>query len=109
LNRLAMKALEEEQSVHGTSTLDLHGFHVEEALEVLSRRVQLCQQRHITRLKVIVGEGNHSRGGKGRGLIFPALLESLRTRGTNLNRCCTIISIRKAMLFLKIHFEENWR
>ncbi|KIW00169.1 uncharacterized protein PV09_08211 [Verruconis gallopava] len=44
-----------------SDTIDLHGQFVEEAEEILERRIRAGQQRGETHLHVIVGKGNHSR------------------------------------------------
>lgn len=108
LNMLAMQALEREHNGNNRiSTLDLHGFHVEEAIDVVMRRVQLCLQRRIPRLKIIIGQGLHSRQGK--SAIFPVLLEELRREGSNLARCTTIRAIKQAEIHLQMQFAEIWR
>ncbi|RNF14443.1 uncharacterized protein Tco025E_05848 [Trypanosoma conorhini] len=77
LNRIAMIALERERLAQDSaSTLDLHGFHVEEAVEVLRRRVQLCVQKRIRRLTVVVGRGRHSR--RGNSAVYPVILNQLQ-------------------------------
>jgi len=77
LNMLAMHALERERSgQQGVSTLDLHGFHVDEAQDVLARRVEMCLRKRVTKLRVVVGHGNHSKSGK--SVIYPRVLSQLR-------------------------------
>jgi hypothetical protein len=77
LNMLAMRALEDERNAsHSVSVLDLHGFHVDEAIDVCMRRLLLCQQKSVSRLKMIIGRGAHSA--KGKSTVFPAILDTLR-------------------------------
>jgi DNA-nicking Smr family endonuclease len=79
LNMLAMHALERERGVqhnNAASVLDLHGFHVNEALDVVARRIELCVRKYVTRLRVIIGHGNHSKTGK--SLIYPEVLKQLK-------------------------------
>lgn len=72
LNRLAMLALELERlEADPVSALDLHGFHVEEAIEVLHRRIALCRRKRIARLTIILGQGHHSR--RGAAALYPAI------------------------------------
>ncbi|ESL10024.1 hypothetical protein TRSC58_02248 [Trypanosoma rangeli SC58] len=76
LNRLAMVALERERLAKDpASTLDLHGFHVDEAVEVLRRRVELCVRKRIRQLTIVVGSGRHSR--RGNSAIYPVILKQL--------------------------------
>lgn len=44
-------------------TIDLHGLYVEEAEDILEERIKTARSRGETHLHVIVGKGNHSRGG----------------------------------------------
>ncbi|RNF10417.1 hypothetical protein TraAM80_01590 [Trypanosoma rangeli] len=76
LNRLAMIALERERLAQDpASTLDLHGFHVDEAVEVLRRRVELCVRKRIRKLTIVVGSGRHSR--RGNSAMYPIILKQL--------------------------------
>ncbi|KAG5512518.1 hypothetical protein GH5_08484 [Leishmania sp. Ghana 2012 LV757] len=78
LNRLAMLALEQERlRTDATSTLDLHGFHAAEVHDVLVRRVRVCQHHRIAHLRIVTGEGKHSR--RGHQSLYPAVMEDLRT------------------------------
>eukprot|EP00759_Apiculatamorpha_spiralis_P021159 PhF_6_TR26175/c0_g1_i1/m.37191 len=65
MNAAAMQALEASRS-SDLSILDLHGFHVEEALEVLDRRVNTCLRNKCKNLRVVTGYGHHSKGGAGK-------------------------------------------
>jgi DNA-nicking Smr family endonuclease len=77
LNRLAMLALEQERlRSDAASTLDLHGFHTAEVHDVVTRRVEVCQQKRIGHLRIVMGEGHHSR--RGHGSLYTALMEELR-------------------------------
>ncbi|ORC91233.1 uncharacterized protein TM35_000062380 [Trypanosoma theileri] len=77
LNRIAMVALERERlTSNPASTLDLHGFHRDEVVEVLRRRVELCVRKKIRRLTIVVGCGHHSR--RGYSTIYPAVLQQLQ-------------------------------
>ncbi|GET85375.1 hypothetical protein, conserved [Leishmania tarentolae] len=78
LNRLAMLALEQERlRIDATSTLDLHGFHSTEVHDVLVRRVRICQRHRIGHLRIVTGQGKHSR--HGRQSLYPTVMEDLRT------------------------------
>jgi hypothetical protein len=76
LNMMAMHALEKENGTEHLHTLDLHGFHVEEAVDVLHRRLVLLRRQYVGRLRVIVGRGLHSRN-QGHSVVFPRVLEFL--------------------------------
>lgn len=63
--------------------LDLHGLHVEEALEhldqVLQDKITECEQGLCQpQLSIITGKGNHSQGGVAR--IRPAVIDYLTSR-----------------------------
>ncbi|KAK1827889.1 smr domain-containing protein [Podospora conica] len=45
-----------------SDTIDLHGLYVEEAEDILERRLRDARARGQTHLHVIVGKGNHSAG-----------------------------------------------
>ncbi|CAJ1985606.1 UBA/TS-N domain/CUE domain/Domain of unknown function (DUF1771)/Smr domain containing protein [Leishmania donovani] len=78
LNRLAMLALEQERlRTDATSTLDLHGFHSTEVHDVLVRRVRVCQRHRIGHLRIVTGQGKHSR--HGHQSLYPTVMEDLRT------------------------------
>ncbi|CBZ23004.1 conserved hypothetical protein [Leishmania mexicana MHOM/GT/2001/U1103] len=78
LNRLAMLALEQERlRTDATSTLDLHGFHNTEVHDVLVRRVRVCQSHRIGHLRIVTGQGKHSR--HGHQSLYPTVMEDLRT------------------------------
>ncbi|KAG5488094.1 hypothetical protein LSCM1_08158 [Leishmania martiniquensis] len=78
LNRMAMLALEQERlRTDATSTLDLHGFHTAEVHDVLVRRVRVCQHHRISHLRIVTGEGKHSR--RGHQSLYPVVMEDLRT------------------------------
>ncbi|CAJ1015487.1 CUE domain/Domain of unknown function (DUF1771)/Smr domain containing protein, putative [Leishmania lindenbergi] len=78
LNRLAMLALEQERlRTNSTSTLDLHGFHATEVHDVLVRRIRVCQRHRIGRLRIVTGQGKHSK--RGHQSLYPAVMEDLRT------------------------------
>ncbi|KPA73663.1 hypothetical protein ABB37_09602 [Leptomonas pyrrhocoris] len=78
LNRMAMLALEQERlRTDATSTLDLHGFHTAEVHDIVVRRVEVCQRKRVGRLRLVVGEGLHSK--RGRTTLYPVLMEELRT------------------------------
>ncbi|KAG5512278.1 hypothetical protein JKF63_07800 [Porcisia hertigi] len=78
LNRLAMLALEHERlRADATSTLDLHGFYTYEVHDVLVRRIHLCQNRRIGQLRIVTGEGKHSK--RGCQSLYPTVMEDLRT------------------------------
>nr|CCC92707.1 unnamed protein product [Trypanosoma congolense IL3000] len=77
LNRIAMIALEREITERDPeTTLDLHGFHVVEAIDVVRRRVELCLGKGIPNLRIVTGRGNHSR--KGYSKIATAVGEQLQ-------------------------------
>ncbi|KAG0129319.1 hypothetical protein HOY82DRAFT_412747 [Tuber indicum] len=60
-------------------TIDLHGLYVEEAEEILEKRIDAARGRREGYLNVIVGRGNHSAGGVRK--IGPAVMELCRKRG----------------------------
>ncbi|CCW71289.1 unnamed protein product [Phytomonas sp. Hart1] len=106
LNRLAMLSLEQERLANDSiMTLDLHGFHVEEALEVLSRRVQLCVKKRIPRLTIIIGEGKHNR--KGYSIVYRAVLDNLKT-DSFLSAKTRITSVKSALVEVRIKFNPNF-
>jgi hypothetical protein len=96
LNMLAMHALERERQGESLSTLDLHGFHVKEAIDVLQRRLALCAAQHVRRVRVVVGEGRHSS--KGQSTVYPAVYEELQRRGQSVR----IISVRPAFIDIEL-------
>lgn len=102
LNRLAMLALEHERlSSESASTLDLHGFHVKEAIEVLCRRVDLCVRKRIRLLTVVMGEGRHSK--RGQASIYPAVMEELKT-SPYLTTRLRITSVRPGFVEARVIF-----
>lgn len=62
-----------------SDTIDLHGLYVEEAEEILEKRINAARGRGEGHLNVIVGKGNHSAGGVRK--IGPAVIELCRKRG----------------------------
>jgi DNA-nicking Smr family endonuclease len=100
LNMLAMHALERERSSQfgasaGASTLDLHGFHLQEALDVVARRIDLCLRKRVTKLRVIIGHGNHSKSGK--SVVYPQVLAQLKA-----HPACVVKSILPAEIVVTI-------
>lgn len=96
LNRLAMLALEQERlRGDATSTLDLHGFHTAEVHDVLVRRVQVCRRHRVAQLRIVTGEGKHSR--RGHQTLYPAVMEELRT-DTFLSSTVKVKSIKAGYL-----------
>jgi len=81
-NAAAMKLLELSERNADIAVLDLHGFHVEEAMGVLKRRIHLCQSRGTRTLRVITGYGHHSKMGEGK--IRNTVLQFLRDEGDKL-------------------------
>ncbi|EMR67794.1 putative smr domain-containing protein [Eutypa lata UCREL1] len=62
-NRRASEYIFRENNAAGrvaADTIDLHGQFVEEAEEILDKRIRYAQQQGQTHLHVIVGKGNHS-------------------------------------------------
>ncbi|CAD2221172.1 CUE domain/Domain of unknown function (DUF1771)/Smr domain containing protein, putative [Angomonas deanei] len=101
LNRLAMLALEQERVTGSpSSTLDLHGFHANEVLEVVSRRVELCKKKGITKLTIVMGEGRHSK--KGKPSVYPQVLEDLKTDPYLVSNT-TLTTLKPAYLELRIN------
>jgi hypothetical protein len=96
LNMLAMHALERERDGESLATLDLHGFHVAEAVDVLQRRLALCASQHVRRVRVVVGEGRHSA--KGQSTVYPAVYEELGRR----RQTVRIVSLRPAFIDIEI-------
>ncbi|RPA93050.1 Smr-domain-containing protein [Choiromyces venosus 120613-1] len=62
-----------------SDTINLHGLYVEEAEEILEKRIDAARGRGEGYLNVIVGKGNHSTGGVRK--IGPAVMELCRKRG----------------------------
>ncbi|CUS14149.1 unnamed protein product [Tuber aestivum] len=62
-----------------SDTIDLHRLHVEEAIEILEKRIDAARGRGEGYLNVIVGKGNHSAGGVRK--VGPAVMELCRQRG----------------------------
>ncbi|CCW64214.1 unnamed protein product [Phytomonas sp. EM1] len=105
LNRLAMLALEQERlETDPIMTLDLHGFHVKAALEVLARRVQLCCEKRIPRLTIVIGEGKHTR--RGYSVVYRAVVESLKT-DPFLSTRVRQVSVKSALVEVRIKFDSN--
>ncbi|KAI9882115.1 MAG: geranylgeranyl pyrophosphate synthetase [Watsoniomyces obsoletus] len=62
-NRLASEYIFRENNAEGrvaSDTIDLHGQFVEEAEDILERRIRAAQAQGQDHLHVIVGKGNHS-------------------------------------------------
>ena len=79
LNLIAMLSLERERASSGELVvLDLHGFHLAEAIDVLTRRIaacaKVCQQqgKRSMKLRVVIGQGLHSD--TGRSVIYPQVV-----------------------------------
>eukprot|EP00658_Telonema_sp_P-2_P033718 TRINITY_DN24692_c0_g1_i1.p1 TRINITY_DN24692_c0_g1~~TRINITY_DN24692_c0_g1_i1.p1 ORF type:complete len:508 (-),score=76.60 TRINITY_DN24692_c0_g1_i1:111-1634(-) len=77
LNILAMHARERELD-DNIQSLDLHGFHVQEAMDVLYRRLQLCAQKDVPTLRVVTGRGLHSKSGS--SILFKEICEAIGQR-----------------------------
>lgn len=65
-NALAVEALLRENS-KSEGVLDLHGFTVQEAIEVLPRKIQEWKNKDQRKFKIIVGRGNRSMSGSRLG------------------------------------------
>ena len=59
--------------------LDLHGFHIPEALEALDRFLEEAQDNGYRYVRVVTGKGLHSQGG--RALLREAVKDWLHTEG----------------------------
>ena len=93
---LAMHALERERQGESLSTLDLHGFHVDEAVDVVRKRLSLCATQHVRRVRIVVGEGRHSS--KGQSTVYPAVYEELQRRP----HAVRIVSVRPAYIDVEL-------
>uniref|UniRef100_A0A0A9YGZ1 Smr domain-containing protein C11H11.03c n=1 Tax=Lygus hesperus TaxID=30085 RepID=A0A0A9YGZ1_LYGHE len=97
---MAMLSLAYEQNKRNPiSILDLHGFHVVEAVELLQRRVRTCQRQGIANLRVIVGTGLHSK--KGVSVLGPAILEAVQGDPT-LRAQVRVCAVKPAYLKLRL-------
>ncbi|KAH7108313.1 DUF1771-domain-containing protein [Auriculariales sp. MPI-PUGE-AT-0066] len=56
--------------------VDLHGLYVKEAIHYADRAVQEAKNRGETSIRIIVGKGMHSKGGKGK--LGPAIEEVMQ-------------------------------
>lgn len=101
LNRMAMIALAHERSkLNPISTLDLHGFHVQEALELLGRRIHACQRSRIPRLRIITGAGTHSK--KGTSTLLPAIMDVLQGGDVVISNSTRVIEVKPAYVVVKV-------
>ncbi|DAZ98740.1 TPA: hypothetical protein N0F65_003796 [Lagenidium giganteum] len=76
--------------------VDLHGFIVMEALQVVREIVEFCQEERIRRCRIICGVGHHSKDGKPR--LLTATQVSLDRRNIAYRRdhgMVTIFPLRK--------------
>ncbi|KAI5120271.1 hypothetical protein M0805_004607 [Coniferiporia weirii] len=79
---------------------DLHGLHVEEALEYARDHLVRCHEIGLAKTMLIVGVGNHSRGGVAK--IKPAVIQMLKNRHDltanvhETNGGCIIVEFSKA-------------
>lgn len=93
-----------------TTTIDLHGFLVREALHVLTKRVLWCREQlqqgsgkgrgggAVRFVRVIIGRGVHSVAGK--STILPAVIDAVR--GGKLSRFAVVESVQQAIVVLRI-------
>ena len=98
LNILAMHAREQELD-RNIQSLDLHGFYVQEALDVLYRRLRLCSQHGIRLLRVVTGRGLHSKSGS--SVLFAEISEAMSHREPFMSMA-EITSVRPAYLDLTL-------
>jgi DNA-nicking Smr family endonuclease len=61
---------------HDADYLDLHGLHVDEAIEATKKKLELLKSGAIGHLEVVTGAGHHSESGK--AAIRPAVEELLK-------------------------------
>ncbi|KAH9998503.1 hypothetical protein BJV74DRAFT_883189 [Russula compacta] len=80
LNKEAARVLfKEKNKGHPEGTIDLHGLHVEEALDYAKQELQLATARVNNTVRFIVGKGLHAQDGKAK--IRPALQQLCKERG----------------------------
>ena len=58
---------------------DLHGLHVDEALQFAEAHLVRCREARIDKTMLVVGRGSHSQSGTAR--IRPAMLHMLSSTG----------------------------
>ncbi|KAI5120268.1 hypothetical protein M0805_004604 [Coniferiporia weirii] len=61
------------------SRCDLHGLHVEEALQYAREHLTRCRQAGVEKTMLIVGKGSHSQAGGAR--IKPAIMQMMANTG----------------------------
>lgn len=86
------------------NSIDLHGLHVNEALERLKKRIRRCNNQNIKELIVIVGQGNHSADGP---KIKPAVLQyaatdKIRHRPNTPNPGCILFEFDEVSVIVRI-------
>jgi len=68
---------------HDELKFDLHGLHVQEALDLFTEELESLQEEEKSErvLEVIPGAGHHSKGGEGHAKLKPAVLKFLKDEG----------------------------
>eukprot|EP00752_Nemacystus_decipiens_P011357 g10091.t1 len=62
-------------------TIDLHGLHVAEAVDVLDSQMLALAGRGVSSVRVLTGTGHHSKGPTNKTRLIPAVECFCRTRG----------------------------
>ncbi|CAB1101176.1 unnamed protein product [Ectocarpus sp. CCAP 1310/34] len=62
-------------------TMDLHGLHVAEAVEVLDREMGALAARGLCSVRVLTGTGHHSKGPTNKARLLPAVENFCLIRG----------------------------
>ncbi|CAN0089660.1 unnamed protein product [Pylaiella littoralis] len=62
-------------------TMDLHGLHVSEAMEVLDREVAALAERGLSGVRILTGSGHHSKGPTNKARLIPAVENFCQARG----------------------------
>jgi len=75
----AADAIFAARNPEGSSTVDLHGLHVREAVERLEYDLEMRSRGDV--VHVVTGTGLHSTGSGGRSRLRPAILQFLKEKG----------------------------
>jgi DNA-nicking Smr family endonuclease len=70
-----------DSQLYSEQLMDLHGLHVAEAVEFLTRMLPKLADEGLETIYLVTGSGHHSKGPQGNARLLPAIEQFLAAEG----------------------------